>query len=134
MSKRIFFAVLFLVSSAVVTSTVFAQSSRAASSVSYRQRGDQWMGQGNSERAIEDYNLALVFDPNNADAYNNRGAARYDRGDFAGAVADYSRALQINPQSADALYNRGLARKAAGDLDGAIADFDQALALKPKLR
>ena len=80
------------------------------------------MGQGNSERAIEDYNLALVFDPSNADAYNNRGAARYDRGDYAGAVADYGRALRINPRSADALYNRGLARKAAGERIFGILD------------
>ena len=53
----------------LLTSISPAQNSRATSAASYRQRGDQWLSQGELERAIEDYNLALVFAPECAATY-----------------------------------------------------------------
>src|SRR5262245_61356768 len=82
----------------ILTSFARSQNSRAASAASYRQRGDQWLAQGEPDRAIKDYNLALAFAPESATTYIQRGVARYDKGDLDGAMEDYSRAITLDPQ------------------------------------
>jgi len=53
---------------------------------------------GAFDRAIDDFGLAIAFDPGQAGAWYNRAAARYLKGDLDGALADFNRALQINPR------------------------------------
>ncbi|MDQ3009183.1 MAG: tetratricopeptide repeat protein, partial [Acidobacteriota bacterium] len=89
----------------VAATTGWAQSSRAASADSYRQRGDQWQAKGEFDRAIEDYGLALVFNANDFDAYNNRGIAWRLKGDDARALEDFDQTLRLKPGDIDALYN-----------------------------
>src|SRR5262245_54172798 len=74
------------------------QGSRAASADAYRQRGDQWQAKGEWDRAIQDYSLAIVFNPNSAESYNNRGTARFAKGAVEEAIADYTQAISINPR------------------------------------
>ena len=62
--------------------TVQAQTSRAVSARSYLERGNARAGQGEMERAIAGYNLALAFDSGLAVACYNRGRARHALGDF----------------------------------------------------
>jgi tetratricopeptide (TPR) repeat protein len=118
---------------AAVTYVASGQPSRRASAVSYCLRGVEHHRRGEIDQAMDDFNMALKFDPTYATAYYNRGVAYYDKGDRDSALAYYSRAIELNPRYADALYNRGIVRKEKGDLDGAIADYDRALLLKPRL-
>jgi len=45
----------------VMGADVQAQSSRTSSSVSYLERGNEWMAKGEWDRAIADYDLAIAF-------------------------------------------------------------------------
>ncbi|MFN9401786.1 MAG: tetratricopeptide repeat protein [Dolichospermum sp.] len=86
---------------------------------------------GDKPGAIDDYNLAIKFNPNYALAYNNRGNVRYDLGDKQGAIDDYNQAIKINPNDANAYYNRGIVRNQLGDKPGAIDDYNQAIKFNP---
>jgi tetratricopeptide (TPR) repeat protein len=116
----------------ITVSVAYSQSSRSDSAISYYNRGNVWYAQGEFERAIKDYDFAIVFDPRCAEAYSNRGLARYDSRDVAGAIADFTRAIELSPKLADAYYNRGVARLVQRSPDSAIADFDRAIKLKPR--
>ncbi len=61
----------------ILTNDVEAQGTREMTAASYRERGDQWQVKGEYKRAIEDYNLALVFDPESADTYNTIRQSRH---------------------------------------------------------
>ncbi|MFM6023248.1 MAG: tetratricopeptide repeat protein, partial [Dolichospermum sp.] len=54
--------------------------------------------QANTPGNIDDYNLAIKFNPNYADAYIRRGIVRDDLGDKPGAIDDYNQAIKINPK------------------------------------
>ncbi|MFN6229150.1 MAG: tetratricopeptide repeat protein [Dolichospermum sp.] len=86
---------------------------------------------GDKPGAIDDYNLAIKFNPNYALAYNNRGIVRSELGDKPGAIEDFNQAIKINPNEAKAYYNRGLVRYELGDKQGAIDDFNQAIKFNP---
>ncbi|MFM6097655.1 MAG: tetratricopeptide repeat protein [Dolichospermum sp.] len=85
--------------------------------------------QANTPGNIDDYNLAIKINPNDADAYHNRGNVRYDLGDKQGAIDDYTQAIKINPNYAQAYYGRGFVRNELRDKQGAIDDFQQAAKL-----
>src|SRR5215510_10623947 len=72
----------------VMGADVQAQSSRTSSSISYLERGNEWMAKGELDRAIADYDLAIAFNSRSAAAYNNRGIARQLKGDLEGARGD----------------------------------------------
>ena len=63
-----------------------AKGLRSPSAASYLQRGGEYFSQGDLDRAIADYNIAITFDPNYAKAYNNRGLARWTKGEVNGAI------------------------------------------------
>lgn len=56
--------------------TIAAQSSRAESAASYFNRGNDWIKKGEWERPIDDFSLAIAFNPKLATAYFNRAYAR----------------------------------------------------------
>jgi len=74
--------------------TLRAQTSRAESASSCRERGHNWVAKGEWERAISDYSLALSFEPS-APNYYNRANARYYKGEFMSAASAQERP---NPQ------------------------------------
>ena len=84
------------------------------------------------QRIIDDYNKALIINPQFALAYLNRGLAYFSQGDYQRAIDDYNKALKINPQSALAYSNRGLAYLSRGDYQQAIDDFNQVLKIDPQ--
>jgi formylglycine-generating enzyme required for sulfatase activity len=82
--------------------------------------------------ALADYNQAISFDPNYAEAYNNRGNLKKDKlNDPQGALDDYNQAISLNPKYAAAYYNRASLKDKLNDTQSALADYDQALSLNP---
>src|SRR5262245_26496551 len=116
----------------VMGANVQAQSSRASSSVSYLERGNEWMAKGEWDRAIADYDLAIAFNSRSATAYYNRGLAQRRKGDLAGALGDFDRAIELNPRDARAYLVRGLVNHTLGQFNAAISDFGRAIELNPR--
>ncbi len=84
---------------------------------------------GNTEAAIDDYDIVINLNPEFARAYKNRGVAYYYLGDYEAAIADYEQAIELDPIDGGTYYNRGLAYFAAGSLPLALADYDHVIAL-----
>jgi tetratricopeptide (TPR) repeat protein len=72
------------------------------------QTRDAWVGKGDADRALTDFNAAIKYDPAMAIAYGNRGYLYYRKrdmahaielrlGDKAGAIADFRKALELRP-------------------------------------
>jgi tetratricopeptide (TPR) repeat protein len=89
----------------------------------YNHRGVAKFGLGDKQRAISDYNRAILIDSQDAVAYYNRGVAKFELGDKQGAILDFDRAITIDPQDAEAYSNRGAVKFELGDKQGAIADL-----------
>lgn len=116
-------------------------------SIAYYDQGKFHYKLGDYKGAIENFNRALLYNPNDANAYVNRGNARYEiaqhssnpNQEYQAAIADFDQALQINPATEQAYLSRGIVRhdtaKYSKDVDrsylAAIADFDQTVRLNP---
>src|SRR6266487_3156381 len=97
----------------------------------YLRKGDALYDEQRYTEALEAYNLALTFAPNDALACNNRGLTYRNLKDYHRAIADYDRAIALAPSNAFMYNNRGYAYSLLQDYHRAIADYDRAIALEP---
>ena len=97
----------------------------------YVNRGDSYHQLGQYDRAIADYDEALLLKPGDADALFNRARAYYQLGQYGRALQDYDQSLVQDPGKPDALSERGLTLRALGRPREAIGDFDEALEIDP---
>jgi lipoprotein NlpI len=97
----------------------------------YCSRGGAYEHNGQTDRAIADYDQAVHYEPDVADQYLCRGNGYSARGEHDRAISDYSEAIRIAPNYGPAYSNRGLAYYLKWDFDRAIADYDEAIRLEP---
>ncbi len=97
----------------------------------FNNRGLAYQQLKRPERALGDYNTALLLDPNYAVGYNNRGNVLAAMNDLQGALSDHTRAIELDPTYADAYYNRGADFEELGDVEAALRDYDRALEADP---
>ncbi len=86
---------------------------------------------GNSEKAINECNLAIQLMPDFAQAYIYRGEIYEDEGQLEKALADYQKAMLLDPESEDAWFNlKSLEKDFEKDFQKSSAKqhLDQALA------
>lgn len=98
----------------------------------YNNRGVAYRSNGETDRAIEDYNQAIHLKSDYYTAINNRGVAHMSKGDLDLAIADYDRVIQIKPDYIAAFYNRAVALSRKGLLDKSIADYDVVIKVDPR--
>lgn len=113
------------------TSSAYAQqtqtsTTQAKSSVDFLNRGQDRLQRKDYKGAIEDFERAIVLNPNNANAYYHRGRLLHELGDNLNAVLNFDRALQLNPRYADAYLRRAGARYNIGDRPGTVQDLQLA--------
>lgn len=113
-----------------VTLTVHAQSAVPYTTTTFPgraldllKRGRERFQRGNYRGAIEDFNQAILLNPNDANIYFNRGLVLFKLGDQLGALDDFDSTLLRNPRYARAYFHRGGIRHTLGDEPGAIKDF-----------
>ena len=88
---------------------------------------------GGDKGAPADYDRAIQFNPNDAEAYLNQGVAKNKLGQYFAAITDFDTAIRIKPDYAEAYYNRGVAKDNLGQHNAANTDYDTAIRLKPDL-
>jgi tetratricopeptide (TPR) repeat protein len=126
---------LFVLTSGL-TPSVHAQTTRthgvrnhSQGSVDFLNRGRNRYQRGDYKGAIEDYNQAIILNPDNPNAYYSRGLLLHQLGDAMSAVLDFERALELNPRYADAYFHRAGARYSLGEESGTIQDLQLAAKL-----
>lgn len=92
----------------------------------YADRGDAWHAQGDTYKAMADFNASLhiAFD---ARVYGSRGEEWLGRGVYSSAIADLTKAIELDPDNARFISQRGLAWEKKGDLERARADYDESV-------
>ena len=86
---------------------------------------------GDNDRAIQDYDQAIQFDPKDVVAYASRGGLYKIKGDNSRAIQDFDQAIQLDPKNVAPYWGRGGAYESKGDHDRAIQDYNQAIELDP---
>ena len=77
----------------------------------------------NLNGAMEDLDMAIQLDPENALAHMNRGLLREKVGDYNRAIEDYSFVLECVPDHVRARYARAMLYRFTGDWQGAVDDL-----------
>jgi tetratricopeptide (TPR) repeat protein len=98
---------------------------------SYLRRAAAWIGRGDLDQALADYDQAIQLDRGNVAAYRGRGLLWRQRGDADRALADLDHAIRLSFSDPDIYRERGLIWYERGRYDRAIADFNQAIKLAP---
>lgn len=98
----------------------------------FNNRGVAYKFKGEYDRALEDYDRAILLNPGYANAYNNRGVIYRLRGEYDRAIKDYDEAIWLDSNVPASFYNRGIAYTEKQDYDHALGDFDVVLRFNPK--
>jgi tetratricopeptide (TPR) repeat protein len=98
----------------------------------YNSRGAEWRLRFNFERAIADYDEAILHAPHYVAALNNRCFALAAIGRTKEALDDCNVSLRVRPGFDMTHHNRGFANFRAGNLDEALADLEISLKASPK--
>lgn len=98
----------------------------------YYHKGNQLFEKGEYDKAIENYNMAIILNPTFSEAYFNRGLCYYNLKKFEKSIEDYSKSAELDPKNPVIYNNRGDAYYRKQDFANAIVDYDKALGLNKK--
>jgi tetratricopeptide (TPR) repeat protein len=96
-------------------------------------RGNAYDDNGDPDRALADYNLAISLNPRNNDAFYNRGITYRRKKEHTRAIADFTEAIRQNPKDAQAYLFRGRSKVDSGDKTGGEADIARARQIDPNV-
>jgi len=85
------------------------------------------------DEALDDFDAALLIDPEYMEAYNRRAMTRASLGDYRGALADIQEVLRREPRHFGALQTLSRVAETRGDLIGALRAWEKAVDLAPNL-
>lgn len=94
-------------------------------------RGNAFFRDRQYDRALEQYNQAIDWSPEVAEAFCNRACVYLEKAEYELALTDSDRAILLNPSLASAVCNRGNALLGKGELGQAVSNYEQAMHLKP---
>src|SRR4051794_28839483 len=118
--RRIISAIVAVLCFSTVALSCLAAETRNQTALSYVELGNKLSRQGDFDKAIAAYNVALQFAPDSVLAFFHRALAYESAGNVADALADYSKAVQLSPDLTTGWYNRGNLRLQQGDFAGAL--------------
>lgn len=95
-------------------------------------QGLEKLGKKNNEGALQDFNKALLMNPNHERARRLRGDLLRGMGENQRAIDDYTQAIEQNPNFSSTYLNRGNAYEALGNYKKAVDDYTKTLELYPE--
>jgi tetratricopeptide (TPR) repeat protein len=102
--------------------------------VAFDNRGAEYGGKGDYDRAIPDFSEAIRINPKLVDAWRHRGAALLGKNEFERGIADMTEVIRLDPRNVEAYNERGMAYSATGDAERAIADYNAAIRINPRFK
>ena len=94
-------------------------------------RAKVFLGSGQFEEALENFNKAIELKPDYFEAYANCGVLLSRSGQFDKAIENFNEAIRLKPDLAVAYSNRGNALSESGKTEESLASYDKAVQLKP---
>lgn len=98
----------------------------------YIKAGDRSMAEGNNAAAVEYYQQAVQFGPQNPEAYEKLGWAEYQLTRDANALKHFENALSLNPDQMLSLYGAGLSAYRLRDYENAISHLNRFIDIAPR--
>lgn len=98
---------------------------------SYYKIANDYYEKGDYEKAIENYNMAILLNPLFSEAYFNRALSYYQLKNYDKSIADYTEAAELDPKNPIIFNNKGDAYYRKQDYTNAIKDYDKAIMLNP---
>ena len=93
--------------------------------------GNALLAAGKVPEAVEQYKLAVKYNPEDEDLFYNLALAQARMGDTAAAKRNYAKSLEIYPDYIEAHNNLGNLLVSEGKYDEAITHFEKAVANGP---
>jgi len=99
--------------------------------IPYRMLADYYSRQNRLPEAIEQYDEAILRDPQYDEAFYNSGLVFLDMDSTAKAKEQFDRAVEVNPTYIEARFYQGVALELQGNVQGARQAYQQALNMAP---
>lgn len=100
-------------------------------SVAYNNRGIAHGKLRQHDAALADFEMAIEFDPDYADARHNRAVEFARIGDLKKSIEDFNAAIALKPR-ADFYRSRGVVYENLGAFAKAVADYSEAARMDPQ--
>jgi len=98
-------AVFILFLQACASNNAAGKMDPAVAAETFLNSGNAFYNRADYDRALVDYDQAILLNPNLAEAFNNRGYVYFLMGDMAKAIADFEAALKLEPDYTSARNN-----------------------------
>ncbi len=98
----------------------------------YTLRAGAYWARGNVERALSDFDEAIMLGYDSANAYTSRALFLTATHEYEKAIADFSKAIEKGDKSESVHVNRAAAYLQLNKVDEAIADYSAAIQLNDK--
>jgi tetratricopeptide (TPR) repeat protein len=108
------------------------KTKKSDQSLIYTKRGLAYFTNGDSQKAIKDFEQGTALDPRNFQAFQGLGFALQRTGLYPEAVAAFDKAIALNPSDHVTISYRGYTHLLVKDHAKALKDFDAAAKLAPK--
>lgn len=95
----------------------------------YIKQANHYYNQGDYEKAIENFDKALIRNPENYDVYIDKGLAFLELGDNKNAIKTFTEAISISPKEAYAYDCRAESYMRLEKYQEALDDYNDALGL-----
>jgi len=99
--------------------------------MAYTAVGGIYLRQGDFDRAMTNFAVALEIRPTFPDIHLSLGYAMLYRGRFSDAEKEFLEALRLQPRYPEARVNLAKSYQFMGNLDAAVSNYQQALVLQP---
>ena len=134
MGTRAFFYAAAIVSGAIPPAA--AQTPPAQQIEAHARQAQEYLRQGQPDRAIAEFNAILAVDPNNLDAHGNLGVTYFFKADYGKAASELRSVLKLRPDLRKIQALLGISEKRAGQLQSAQQDLEQSFPVveEPKVR